>query len=131
MVTKILDAIDKLNERSSALDTYVHAWQRELRYRLVSKTHLIDALVLTTQRMMTELDRLRLQVGEVWHWIGDGTDDLTTLTCPVLIQPDKLQALITAAGRRPHTPPSGGSAVTPPPRERKEQTLDDPCGTKQ
>jgi len=124
MVTKILDAIDKLNERSSALDTYV---QRELRYQ----THLIDALVLTTQRMMTELDRLRLQVGEVWHWIGDGTDDLTTLTCPVLIQPDKLQALITAAGRRPHTPPSGGSAVTPPPRERKEQTLDDPCGTKQ
>lgn len=32
--------------------------------------------------------------GDVWYWQGDGTDELETLTCPVLIGPTDLAALI-------------------------------------
>jgi hypothetical protein len=39
-------------------EMYAAAWQRELGGRLVPKTHLIDALVLTTRRMREERDRL-------------------------------------------------------------------------
>lgn len=41
----------------------------------------------------------RVAVGEVWHWMGDGTDDLPSLTCPVLIQPEQLRALVEERDR--------------------------------
>lgn len=37
------------------LGMYQRAWQRELKYQLVPKRHLIDALVLTTRKIQEEL----------------------------------------------------------------------------
>lgn len=37
------------------------------------------------------------RLGDHWHWQGDGTDDIQSLSCPVSIQPDKLQAIIERA----------------------------------
>ena len=33
---------------------------------------------------------------EVWYWQGDGDDHLESLTCPILITPDKLKAALSA-----------------------------------
>ncbi len=94
---------------------YANAWRRELAASgLLSahwhKTHQIDALVLVTRDLVAERDRYRAlakrlggqvnqeyraSIGEVWHWLGDGTDDLDTLCCPVLIEPGALQNLLT------------------------------------
>lgn len=38
--------------------------------------------------------RLRRLKDDPWHWQGDGHDDLDTLSCPVLIEPEKLKALL-------------------------------------
>lgn len=98
-------------------DLYARAWERELRQAgrgILRKTHLIDALVLTTQALVRELTHARhalevdnakraleyrATIGEVWHWHGDGTDDIDTLTCPILIQPDQLLHLLLRAER--------------------------------
>ena len=53
-----------------------------------------------------EIERLRSQNtlhvnrarGEYWAWQGDGTDDLPSLTCPVLIPAKTLEVFVTKAG---------------------------------
>lgn len=45
-----------------------------------------------TQQLQQELDRvLQAAEGKFWSWRGDGTDQLESLTCPVLVDPQTLQ----------------------------------------
>lgn len=45
-----------------------------------------------TQQLRQELDRvLQAAEGGFWNWRGDGTDQLESLTCPVLVDPLTLQ----------------------------------------
>ena len=37
--------------------------------------------------------RKRLGI-DPWHWMGDGSDHLESLACPILIEPDDLRAAI-------------------------------------
>ena len=42
-----------------------------------------------------------LHAGTYWFWMGDGTDDLASLTCPVVIAPHELAELLERRGRSP------------------------------
>ncbi len=35
-----------------------------------------------------------------WHWMGDGSDHLETLICPILIEADDLRAIVDQAAIR-------------------------------
>jgi hypothetical protein len=91
-------------------EMYANAWSREIGEARTlthgwNKHHRIDALVVVTRDVVAEIQRLRKEVaelrtkvnreyrasiGEVWHWQGDGHDDLDSLVCPILIEPDQM-----------------------------------------
>jgi hypothetical protein len=59
-----------------------------------------------------EIDRLQTtrkliaqtEIGERWHWQGDGHDFPDSLVCPVIIDPGALRDLLRDAGRLPWNP---------------------------
>ncbi len=54
-------------------------------------------------RHMAELTILRHKMdGEVWFWMGDGSDVPETLACPVIMDADTLRKLLASQ----NTPPS-------------------------
>ena len=66
---------------------------RDLENQLREEEDIYDAVA---QRRAEDPGR---QFGDVWHWMGDGSDNLASLTCPVLIQPEALLDIIEKAER--------------------------------
>lgn len=53
----------------------------------------------TTKAELVALQHARVEYGgeELWWWQADGTDDLDSLACPIVIQPEQMKELLADA----------------------------------
>lgn len=58
---------------------------------------LLLRLELAERRVEQYKNESRVSIGEVWHWGGDEEDHLESLTCPILISPEKMRIEIEKA----------------------------------
>lgn len=58
LVTKLSDARQDAENWKSEYEMFANAWLREIGGKIIPKTHLIDALVLTTREVVKERDEL-------------------------------------------------------------------------
>jgi hypothetical protein len=64
---KLKKAEQEAGDWKQEYEMFVKAWQRELGGKLIPKTHLIDALVLTTRDIREELEQLRKPIPMILH----------------------------------------------------------------
>ena len=75
--------------------------------RIAMLTEQRDAEIAEVVRSRQQIAALEAEVaalhrerkGEVWYWQGDGHDFPESLTCPVLMEPEKLRALLAEVER--------------------------------
>lgn len=66
--------------------------QEEIAQLQRANKQLQDAYDQETRRLQQELSRVCLVIaGNYWSWQGDGTDNLESLNCPVIVDPKLLQ----------------------------------------
>jgi hypothetical protein len=73
---------EKAEKAETSLTTVRDEWEQERRVRLDAE----NALRL-----------VRTDIENVWRWQGDGYDDPTTLSCPVIMSADTVRALVARA----------------------------------
>lgn len=76
-------------------DMYANAWARELSGYIVPKRHHIDAMVVSTRRLVEEVKAQRATIAAIERWKALAA---TARTLGVL-EPDLLAALTTPAGK--------------------------------
>ena len=86
-------------------------WQREYEAFKLTYYRRADQILALVKEALPELAReagykspeeidvrYRESVGETWHWQGDGTDHLESITCPIVVEIGKVDSLAKEAG---------------------------------
>jgi hypothetical protein len=90
LTTKLKTAKQEAGDWKHEHLMFANAWKRELGGKLIPKTHLIDALVLTTRDMREELEQLRKPIPMILLCPNCKTQhvDALELKCPKCNSPD-------------------------------------------
>lgn len=88
---------EKMRESADANKKQGEHYEREAK----AAAQKVAALVLELDRVSKQRDEARKAVeistsgkGDVWFWQGDGEDDLASLTCPVVMEAEKLREIL-------------------------------------
>ncbi len=90
LITALSEAERKAKSANSDADMYAKAWQRELSpIGFVNKRHHIDAMVMSTRRLVAEVVKARALIKAIEQWKVDAATARTI----GLSEPDFLSAL--------------------------------------